>query len=946
MDTVEIDNKSKLFFQFLINMSLDTYIRDEGKHYHDSLLYRRLALLPGLCNGKLSGPSGVVLKGEPAVPALQNRVEDFVYEESYIPGQRRAPVASSSRGLASSDTKSCTLKRSIERKRAQRLGGGVIMVSPQKTKGSKDAYYPRSPNSERIQASPLSPSAPSLRVAAVENDSNSGFEGLHKAIRETISHVSTTESICLTDCLTRLSAHVKAYTHNRDSEKLLKYLTNIKESICESSTAPTHNRTGLALFMLDHVFYLMGSIHPALKSVMLWCRQEICAAVFAPETNTHPDDFGKEEPSVSGEVYTGPPLLPNSEDHLSIYEDGYVEKKLESYSGRMTYEDNIDLQQHFCSANNLMREERVYTMRLLVAEKEVSKYYQRTVTGILFKAWRQCIRGTKSDRQMAEEKLLLERELSLAKRATAEQAKEKNRVEACLYEQITKVNNKAKELAKSLATTEQTLKTETSKLAEGQRELFQIRAEKVIQRDRVKRMIAKVEEAEVRDQQSKKRLQESLKELSFAKEAVKQHDHLVDQCKLVIKQLHYPKTVRNTIPISPGILGEFTQQMLQSISTHQNFCNRLAEGLHNLVPLIITTKDITKTNEITNAIELSKKAYELLVRVLGSDIPFHPNSFLPPVLPRTVGEVMSLIVIETSSPKLQPDTSYMSDQELSRKLNYCATETVKYSKICSEVVKDLIRWPSDYGKVPVNPSTSIPSKEAVAGMLPRNKSKYTSSVLNRMAEHSTDVTLLAGVYSSIYLIRSGVKEMMLDTRLSSDVQKAVLQEVPQSHQTEITPSMLSTALLKGALVLNPHLAPDLAFESFMHDSILRYCGVKEAFATTYNNVLSMFYPKIIVLFGKLGPNNGIRFSSLQTFFENCSLLGSDMTDSWHRLNQYSLRKIFDTALRLETTNLQSIDLHQFVFVLLLTTQMYYPLATIAFGDRFRRFLEDHILKQH
>eukprot|EP00754_Rhynchopus_humris_P042638 Rhum_TRINITY_DN2669_c0_g1::Rhum_TRINITY_DN2669_c0_g1_i1::g.7890::m.7890 len=132
--------------------------------------------------------------------------------------------------------------------------------------------------------------------------------GLLVVIPANAAHLSMAVSSLCTLAAASPAAAARAVLLALDAEALRAAL----EKLAERSGDDRAGGARVALCMLDHAFLLVGNLHPALRSVLRWCRSRLADCLYCERGCIAPGDVGLSDDRMdaSRALYTGPPPPP------------------------------------------------------------------------------------------------------------------------------------------------------------------------------------------------------------------------------------------------------------------------------------------------------------------------------------------------------------------------------------------------------------------------------------------------------------------------------------------------------------------------------------------------------------------------------------------------------------------------------------------------------------
>ena len=884
-------------------MDLHTFLHSEGKQRHDSILYRRLALLPGLCSDPSSSSScavdaqaatAAVLKGPPPAPPL---LDDAAFrpppsahlhrvhpqhDGPPLPTPPRHPHRPSSSSAASAAASPGSLRAAVQRStrgRAERVqrregdgeggGGGdsaggalsgfgtlgrVARVLKRKRGGQDGVCYRGEDGAGGRGAEGEGDEYDEEKRAAAMA---SGFAELHAAISATIGTIAAATGQDLGRCFDLLSSHIKGYTHDADAEALRVSL----EKLAARSGDDRPGGARVALCMLDHAFLLVGNLHPALRSVLRWCRDRLAGCLYCERGCIAPGDVGLSDGRMeaSRALYTGPPPPPPpgaagdaeaaavAAAAASEDAEAAAVRLLERYSGRLACEDNRELQGRQRAAHDVIREERALTQRRLHAEQSVSEYWQRTVRGVLFMAWRRVLGDEREARLAGEDRLLLERDVSLAKRAAAEQARERVRVEATLYEQVTQVEQKLLASATSLKVSDDAVLAAAAAAKQQKTRMVQLRAEQVLLRDRMRRALARQEQAEREEAALRAALASAQAAAAEATESRESHEALRAACVSYVRRVRFSEAMLR-VRGGVGTLARWYTALLHAGGGGggggRHWVDGLARGLRATFPSEVSSADADRVVKEGDDLKKAELAVALLRRLLGGGVPVHRNALVPPIQQDTAMGVVVMLATRACAPAPPAKDGGVEgggeggeeeEEDLAAKMRRVETATVHAFDTLAGVAGDLLRWPtSQQEAVLVAPHVS-PAEWAPAAGLPEGAPKVVrvmakhgklEPVLERVRSSAVGLACLRAHYSPVYLVSTSVQAMLHDAGVRPEAEAEVMGFLPTDGRVEVSPHSFAMCLVAGALKQFPGTPAADAFDRLLREVLYPRCRIR------------------------------------------------------------------------------------------------------------------------
>ena len=907
-------------------MLLDEYLRCEGRVAHDSILYRRLALLPGLCNGS-EKPSGAVLRGVPV-----QHVQHEAFEEptefrlrACVPPKK--PAAKSPRASPTASMK--------------------LVV-----KGARSSPKSADISIRRLRHKRLS----LISTDQPEGERRSGVEELHTAISNTIAKIFDETQMEFTECFNSLSSHIKAYTHGVDSECLREILFMLKDN--RASDVPTSSR--LALFFLDHAFYLLENLHPALRDTLLWCRSCLAAALYCPRTNIHPSDVGalEGEMAESARVYLGAPTPPSEDSMQTVLREGKdanLGVLLRRYSGRLTCEDNAALQVNIEMNHEMIKSERAHARRVLQAEHSVAEYWKRSIRALLFMAWRFVIARERSERIADEDKVLLERELALAKRATAEQIKEKARVEGLLFDQVMNMDQKVKQTSQSLREAEDKLREEKDNTLQLHKKLLQLKAEQILLRDRVRRTITKQEKAVKSESEMKARLEEAEQTAASLQQMAEEHTALVAAVRTHIGDMHFKFDPSTAIPPGTGMLPKWYNR-LYSKWTGLDTLDRLAKGIHKEFPVELPVVDYERVSKETDDVDKASHFVAILRRIVGEGCPITASALVPPIQHDVVLQLVTLFMAKACQPTHNELPEGIPVSDLCSLLGTLPTKVKHLADSFMHTVQDLVRWPASHVAGLLHApqidadswafsETHVMTSNPLKGLW--KGTTAFAPLTERVKNYALELTEIRETYGTVFFIASNMQDVVTDAGVPPEVELDMMTCLPAKAREKVSNAALAVSVVSGAVSSHRGMRPEAAFEMFMRDVILPKCR-GTAGRGRVADVFVLYRESTTRAFQRMG--SPLAISAVAQYLENHGLLLTmDETDTWAVLTSRSLEDMLALLYTLDTGRALESDVGvsfpHFQTLLLVAAEMKYPSPLVLPHHKLERVFRD-ILQYH
>ncbi|KAJ9440839.1 hypothetical protein DIPPA_03697 [Diplonema papillatum] len=962
-------------------MDLNSYLRTEGKHAPSAILYRRLSLLQHpWFDDSGEPPSLEVVRGLPPVPPSIDTSEAIgcVLNGRRIPAPapsnssrfRRAERPFENASLGRSAVSPSSL-RSSRRNGAERpWGGGVGFKYGCPSVGSQKSAGPTEMGQTGVA---------------------SGFEELHRAIEDTVdSIVAGASTVDVGGWFIRLAAHVRMYTSRGDDEKIARYVNGVIRSLSEQYAGNTAAAQGAyartALWILDSlVSGVLHNTHPGLREALKWCRDAIARALYCPPTNLHPEDLGCAPSEMRSGAAEYQPVPEMAGDELGGGGEAptlrvLLREKLRRYGGAMAFEDNAVVQEKLQCTHEMLRQEKEYAERLLAAERMVCRFWQNEVKCFVLRAWRNSISLKKEYRKMATEKRERERELARMRRVAADLQKEKAKQEASFSDQLSKAVTRSSQVADACREVEEALRAEKEKCKELHKVTLQRKAEFLILSERLSKAAKETEQARRARSTVETALQQLRNELQNENEKCATLEELAALCETVTKRLSIRPIVTDlmkggaqgakpTSEDSGGVLQAWMSTFAGGLWPKDQFPLKFIASLHRVLPEVVTEKDVEAAACTGSEAEQSSILFDLLQKptFLGSAIPFFQHTFTSPVQPGTAVSLLSIIAshLITPAPPAPPKAAApgarktFTKGEVQHLVVALASATDALATACggmTSLLKDARRWPEGPPCVGAAPPPLgvdwAPDRAALAEFLPAKALAAAAAVpkiRGRVREYSQALDAVKERYSTIFIVRENVSELLTDCGASKAASQAVFSMLPAAEQEEVSPPLLSAALIKGGVTVHPQLPVEAAFEAFMQDTVLKATRVKKA-ASDIALVVKQYQGRLLKLYQNMG-NGGVRFASLCKLLTERGLLHPDDTDPAVHLNQASAKLLFELALQSSPTDRRfmrdsPLSFPQLITMLLLVAQMVFPSPILLAETKLRKLLDEYVFNKN